>query len=214
MLVASQYGKAPADQPVPAQVIQPDRHPCCPQPGERVCHRILRDCRGLRCPPGRRVVGPARGRAGGGQLRPAMTPPSTFQMAPVTQLVAGDSRKVMVLARSRAVPTRPSGWKLSKLCRVSSSLSLGTNRSYSGVATTAGATALTRMWCGASSMARLWVSACSPALATEYAEDGVAAMAWWAHMLPLLTAAPPRPASTIPLATVWVRKKIARSSSR
>jgi hypothetical protein len=47
-------------------------------------------------------------------LRPAMTPPSTFQMAPVTQLVAGESRKVMVLARSRAVPTRPSGWKPSK----------------------------------------------------------------------------------------------------
>jgi hypothetical protein len=58
-----------------------------------------------------------------------MTPPSTFQMAPVTQLVAGESRKVMVLARSRAVPTRPSGWKPSKLCRVCSSWSLGTNRS-------------------------------------------------------------------------------------
>jgi hypothetical protein len=68
-----------------------------------------------------------------------MTPPSTFQIAPVTQLVAGDSRKVMVLARSRAVPTLPSGWKPWKLCRVSSSLSWGTNRSYSGVATTAGA---------------------------------------------------------------------------
>src|SRR5262249_39755780 len=36
-----------------------------------------------------------------------MTPPSTFQIAPVTQLVAGERRKVMVLARSRAVPTRP-----------------------------------------------------------------------------------------------------------
>ena len=53
-------------------------------------------------------------------LRPAMTPPSAFQMAPVTQLVAGESRKVMVLARSQTVPTRPSGWKPSKLCRVSS----------------------------------------------------------------------------------------------
>ena len=30
-----------------------------------------------------------------------MTPPSTSQMAPVTQLVAGESRNVMVLARSR-----------------------------------------------------------------------------------------------------------------
>src|SRR6266702_6722073 len=55
------------------------------------------------------VSGPGAGgggrRAGGrgGQLRPAMTPPSTFQIAPVTQLVAGESRKVMVLARSRAV---------------------------------------------------------------------------------------------------------------
>ena len=60
---------------------------------------------------------------------------------------------------------------------VSSSLSFGTNRSSIGVATTAGATALTRIWCGASSMARLRVSACSPPLATEYADDGVAAMA-------------------------------------
>ena len=39
-----------------------------------------------------------------------MTPPSTFQMAPVTQLVAGDSRNVIVLATSRTVPVRPSGW--------------------------------------------------------------------------------------------------------
>src|SRR5712691_10827697 len=67
---------------------------------------------------------------------------------------------------------------------------------------------------GASSMARLWVRACSPALATKYADDGVAATAWWAHMLPMLTMAPPRPASTMPRTTVWVRKKIARSSSR
>jgi DNA-binding GntR family transcriptional regulator len=64
-----------------------------------------------------------------GQLRPAITPPSTFQMAPVTQLVAGESRNVMVLAMSRAVPVRPSGWKPSKLCRVASSWSWGTNRS-------------------------------------------------------------------------------------
>jgi hypothetical protein len=35
-------------------------------------------------------------------LRPPKTPPSTFQMAPVTQLVAGQSRKVIVLARSHA----------------------------------------------------------------------------------------------------------------
>ena len=73
---------------------------------------------------------------------------------------------------------------------------------------------MTRMPWGASSMARLWVRACSPALATEYAEDGVAAMAWWAHMLPMLTMDPPWPAWTMPRATVWVRKKMARSSSR
>ena len=60
-------------------------------------------------------------------MRPAMTPPSTSQMAPVTQLVAGESRKVMVLARSRAVPVRPSGWKASKLCSVASTWSAGTN---------------------------------------------------------------------------------------
>ena len=40
-----------------------------------------------------------------------MTPPSTFQMAPVTQLVAGDSKKVMVLARSRTVPGLPERMK-------------------------------------------------------------------------------------------------------
>ena len=74
-----------------------------------------------------RLVTGAQRRARGCQRRPAMTPPSTFQMAPVTQLVAGDSRKVMVLARSRVVPTRPSGWNPSKLCRVSSILSAGTN---------------------------------------------------------------------------------------
>ena len=43
----------------------------------------------------------------------------------------------------------------------------------------------------ASSMARLWVSACRPAFAIEYPVDGVAAIAWWAHMLPMLTIAPP-----------------------
>ena len=134
-------------------------------------------------------------------------------MAPVTQLVAGESRKVMVLARSRVVPVRPSGWKPSKLCRVSSILSLGTNFSKIGVATNAGATVLTRIWCGASSRARLRVSACSPALASEYADDGVAPMAWWAHMLPMFTMDPPRPCATIPRATAWVTKKMARSSS-
>ena len=61
-------------------------------------------------------------------------------------MVAGESRNVMVLARSRAVPVRPSGWKPSKLCRVSSTWSAGMNFSKIGVATKAGATALTRIW--------------------------------------------------------------------
>src|SRR5215468_9701992 len=50
----------------------------------------------------------------------------------------------------------------------------------------------------ASSMARCWVMACRPALAIEYADDGVAAMACRAHMLPMLTMAPPCPPATIP----------------
>ena len=74
-----------------------------------------------------------------------MTPPSTSQMAPVTQLVAGESRKVMVLAISRTVPVRPSGWKPSKLWRISSILSAGKTFSKIGVATKAGATVLTRI---------------------------------------------------------------------
>jgi hypothetical protein len=56
-----------------------------------------------------------------------MTPPSTFQIAPVTQLVSGESRKVTLAAMSRGVPTRPSGWNESKLWTVSSTFSLGTN---------------------------------------------------------------------------------------
>jgi hypothetical protein len=45
-------------------------------------------------------------------------------------------------------------------------------------------------------------------------------MAWWAHMLPMFTMDPPRPAWTMPRTmlwvrktTLWVRKKMARSSS-
>ena len=56
--------------------------------------------------------------------------------------------------------------------------------------------------------------ACRPALAIEYADDGVAAIACRAHMLPMLTIAPPRPPATIPRATVWVSKNMARFSSR
>ena len=82
-----------------------------------------------------------------------------------------------------------------------------------GVATTAGATALTRIPYWASSMARFRVSV-QAALGHRVPEDRVAAMAWWAPMLPMLTMDPPWPCATMPRATVWVRKKTARSSSR
>lgn len=42
-----------------------------------------------------------------------MTPPSTSQMAPVTQLAWEESRKVTVEAMSRAAPMRPRGWTAS-----------------------------------------------------------------------------------------------------
>jgi hypothetical protein len=51
-------------------------------------------------------------------------------------------------------------------------------------------------------------------LGDEYVDDGIAATAWCAHMLPMLTMAPLRPPLTITRTAVWVRKKIARSSSR
>ena len=35
-------GEAAGPQPFPAEVIQPDRHSCCPQPGNRVCHHTSR----------------------------------------------------------------------------------------------------------------------------------------------------------------------------
>jgi hypothetical protein len=42
----------------------------------------------------------------------------------------------------------------------------------------------------------------------------VAAMAWWAHMLPMLTMDPPRPASTMPRATVWAGRHCSHASNR
>ena len=48
---------------------------------------------------------------GGYWFRPAMTPPSTSQMAPVTQLAWSESRKVTAAAMSSVVPIRPIGWK-------------------------------------------------------------------------------------------------------
>ena len=51
-----------------------------------------------------------------------MTPPSTSQMAPVTQLVVGESRNVMVLAMSRTVPDHAAAtvWVMKKMARSSS----------------------------------------------------------------------------------------------
>src|SRR3954447_7708504 len=115
------------------------------------------------------IVGHSKGSPGPlwRQLRPAITPPSTLRIAPVIQLASGERRKTMELATSWAVPTRPNGWKLSNPFTVSSSWSAGMKRSYKGVATTAGATALTRMPSAASSIAKLWVRACRPAFAIE-----------------------------------------------
>ncbi len=43
------------------------------------------------------------------QFRPAITPPSTSQIAPVTQLDSSLSRKFIALATSFDVPIRPIG---------------------------------------------------------------------------------------------------------
>ncbi len=58
-------------------------------------------------------------------FRPAITPPSISQMAPVTQPVLSESRKATVSAISTGVPTRPIGWKLSKLFMTSFTSSFG-----------------------------------------------------------------------------------------
>ena len=72
---------------------------------------------------------------------------------------------------------------------------------------------MTRMPCAASSMARLLASVCRPPMSREYADDGSAAIAWCAHMEPMLTMAPP-PAVIMPRATVCVMKKADLASSR
>jgi hypothetical protein len=74
------------------------------------------------------------------------------------------------------------------------------------VSTTAGETAFTRMRALASSMARCWVRECRPALAIEYAEEGVAATACLAHIDPMFTMLPPIFRATMFLATVCVTK--------
>jgi hypothetical protein len=75
----------------------------------------------------RQRIGPAGAYRQRSQLRPARTPPSTSQIAPVTQLVSAESRNVIVEATSRAVPTRPSGWKPLKPLSASSTCSAGMN---------------------------------------------------------------------------------------
>jgi len=66
-------------------------------------------CRARPRKPGPRTSGPPNGGRASGQLRPAMTPPSTFQIAPVTQSACFDSRKMMTAATSSEVPVRPRG---------------------------------------------------------------------------------------------------------
>ena len=51
-----------------------------------------------------------------GLVRPAITPPSTSQTAPVTQEALSDNRKQMVSATSMGLPMRPIGWNLSNPC--------------------------------------------------------------------------------------------------
>lgn len=64
-----------------------------------------------------------------GQLRPAMTPPSTSQTAPVTQSVWFDRRKATVAATSSGVPVRPRGWKVLKPSSAEATSALGMNSS-------------------------------------------------------------------------------------
>ena len=62
-------------------------------------------CTVRRCPGGRRCA------RGGGSLRPAMTPPSTSMIVPVTQPACSESRKVTAAEMSSVVPMRLRGWK-------------------------------------------------------------------------------------------------------
>jgi len=54
---------------------------------------------------------PAWQRLGGYWFRPAVTPPSTSQIAPVTQPAWSERRKVATAETSSVVPIRPIGWK-------------------------------------------------------------------------------------------------------
>src|SRR5215475_2796114 len=87
---------------------------------------------------------------------------------------------------SRAWPFRPNGWNLLNDASCSGLM----RQSKSGVSTTAGAMAFTRILYGANSMARLPVSAWTPPFAVEDALQGVAAMACMAHIDPVFTMAP------------------------
>lgn len=62
---------------------------------------------------GLRTVKPVQAwqRLGGYWFRPAVTPPSTSQMAPVIQPAWSERRKVATAETSSVVPIRPIGWK-------------------------------------------------------------------------------------------------------
>ena len=109
-------------------------------PRDRMCHWILLNvfrtpwrCTARRATadgaPCAGLIGRRTEHVPPGQFRPAITPPSTLRMAPVIQLAPSDNRYVIAEARSSAVPTRPRGWKASKLCSVSSIFSGGTKAS-------------------------------------------------------------------------------------
>jgi hypothetical protein len=59
------------------------------------------------------------------QLRPAMTPPSTSQTAPVTQAAFSEKKKVITSATSCGVPILSMGWKPLKPCKADGTCALG-----------------------------------------------------------------------------------------
>ena len=73
----------------------------------------------------RHDIGAAPGPQVDPQLRPVITPPSTSQMAPVTQSALLDSRNTMTSATSCGVPMRPIGWKALKPCNVLATSAFG-----------------------------------------------------------------------------------------
>jgi hypothetical protein len=147
-------------------------------------------------------------------VRPAVTPPSTSWIAPVVQSAWSESRKAMWRAMSSGLPTRPMGcMPPNPLASVSSIWSGFMNAPNNGVTTTAGETAFTLMPCSASSTARVCVNECRPALAIEYAVEGVAFIACRAHIEPMVTIEPERFLAMF-RATACVMKKSGRFRSK